>query len=412
MSSSELRADAIAALKQYKAKQAKELKEYQAKELKEYQDFMNKGKAKVDELESDTEDNNELQIPPEPSYEEEEALNYGRKKLVKVRIEDVPVIDTETEEEANPKPEPKKPATDLARKFKIKKASKIVKEDEETREFEVLKPSQPKPEPKQETRELEGLKPSQPKPEPKQEARELEGLKPSQPKPEPTPKTKKPTTDLASKFKIKKPTKIVKEDEEERELEVLKPSQPKPEPKPTIKPEPKQEPKPEPKPEPKARELEGLKPSQQTITIKQERIEDMSVDKLINEVYTAKSSKETFLKENIALKKKVEELEKQVAECMKYKSFYIKNNGVDTYETQKDIIKSFINDTYTLTTNTKDRYKPKDVFEKFIEYSAKSTQFKPIALDIRKFCQKLADAGIERIASNGTNYFIGLKLLE
>jgi hypothetical protein len=65
-----------------------------------------------------------------------------------------------------------------------------------------------------------------------------------------------------------------------------------------------------------------------------------------------------------------------------------------------------------LTTNTKDRYKPKNVFEKFIEYSAKSTQFKPIALDIRKFCQKLADAGIERIASNGTNYFVGLKLIE
>jgi hypothetical protein len=334
MSSNELGADAIAALKQYKAKQAKELKEYQAKELKEYQDFMNKGKAKVDELESDTEDNTDLQIPPEPNYEEEEALKYGRKKLVKVRIEDVPVIDTEPEEEA--KPETKKPTTDLARKFKIKKATKIIREDDVAKE------------------------PSQPKPEPKPVAKE-----PSQPKPEPKPVAKEP-------------------------------SQPKPEPKPV------------------AKELSQVarEPSQQTITIKQERIEDMSVDKLIDEVYTARSSKETFLKENIALKKKVEELEKQVAECMKYKAFYVKNNGTDTYETQKDIIKAFINDTYMLTTNTKDRYKPNDVFKKFMEYSAKSTQFKPIALDIRKFCQKLADAGIERIASNGTNYFVGLKLIE
>jgi len=151
------------------------------------------------------------------------------------------------------------------------------------------------------------------------------------------------------------------------------------------------------------------------ITYKTKTPEQMTNDELIDEVYTQKQSKEFINKENIELKKKLKEMEKQMADFEKYKMFYLKNNGTDTFQTQNDILKTFIKNTYTITNIIKDRYKPLQIFNKFIEYRNSltlETKMTKADMDIRRFCQKLADLGLERITSNGTNYFIGLKLNE
>lgn len=110
--------------------------------------------------------------------------------------------------------------------------------------------------------------------------------------------------------------------------------------------------------------------------------------------------------------KEYEELKNKQKEFDKYKLFYIKNNGTDTFKTQEDILKNFIYDNYEITGSIKDRYKPKDILNKFIDY--KNTLNPDIKIsnqdiDIRQFCKKLSEFGLERIKSSGINYFIGMK---
>ena len=89
-----------------------------------------------------------------------------------------------------------------------------------------------------------------------------------------------------------------------------------------------------------------------------------------------------------------------MADFEKYKMFFIKNNGTDTYSTQKDKLKMFIDAKYTITNNIKDRIKCSEIYNKYVE--TKTT------LDIRIFIKKMQEVGIEKIKSTGYNYFIGI----
>jgi len=175
-----------------------------------------------------------------------------------------------------------------------------------------------------------------------------------------------------------------------------------------------------PKEEPKSSSY--YDPHTAPITTNRKPPEQWDNEKLLEEYYIEKQLKEAewekvkaLTRQVKTLTKQLEDTKKQIEDYNKYKMFYIKNNGTDTFETQKDIIKNFIDNTYTITNNIKDRYKPLQVFKKFNDYKNNiepNGKMNKADMDIRRFCLKLAELGLERITSNGSNYFIGIKLNE
>ena len=98
--------------------------------------------------------------------------------------------------------------------------------------------------------------------------------------------------------------------------------------------------------------------------------------------------------------KEYEELKNKQKEFDKYKLFYIKNNGTDTFKTQEDILKNFIYDNYEITTNHKDRIRTSELFDEYSKISQ---------MDIKIFLAKMKDIGIETMRTSGYNNFVNIK---
>ena len=136
------------------------------------------------------------------------------------------------------------------------------------------------------------------------------------------------------------------------------------------------------------------------ITYKTKTPEQMTNYELIDEVYTQKQSKEFINKENIELKKKLKEMEKQMADFEKYKMFYMNNNGTDTFQTQRDVLKNFIISNYEITNNHKDRIKISQIHKEFSKIES---------MDIKIFIFKCKDLGLEKFNASGYNVFTCIK---
>lgn len=171
--------------------------------------------------------------------------------------------------------------------------------------------------------------------------------------------------------------------------------------------------KPAPTPAPVAAAPVAPAPNASIITYKKKTPEEMTQEELIDEVYTQKQLKDSEWVKVKNLTKQLEEMKKQMEDYNKYKMFFIKNNGIDTVSTQKDYIQNFIYTVYIKTDSVKDRHQPKQILNEYIKYRTQLEPNKSLTtqdIEIRRFCQKLQEIGLERIKSSGVNYFIGLKL--